>query len=250
MLVLAGFALNLFLFFMALRDKFTRPNGKPLLVCVLVGCGVVCAIVDFSLIALSRPPLFLSLVSLLFLGLSQLIFYAAIRATAEQRLSLAFSADLPVHLNQSGIFNHIRHPFYLSYLLTWLAAATIVTGWPALFALLMMTAFYLIAAIREERKFSASPLAAAYRHYQNQTGMFFPRISFTGRDLSRSAPNNEELEKSSPGYIGKEKATLRTVANWGIVASIILVIVLPFYASCHKSKLSYTPEPKQQSNHR
>ena len=108
---------------------------------------------------------------------SSLLFRAAVRATAAHKLTWAFSTDAPMHLNQSGPYRLIRHPFYTSYILLFAAGipATELRWLPAL-ALVGMTGVYLHAIRTEEQKFANSALAAAYAAYKAQSGMLWPML--------------------------------------------------------------------------
>ncbi|WP_292999772.1 methyltransferase [Nevskia sp.] len=108
------------------------------------------------------------------LGLSLSLFWWAIAANRRKPLSFAFSEDLPEHLVAEGPYRYIRHPFYTSYLLTWLAAG-VATG-SAFMALpfAVMAPMYFTAARVEERKFSSTALNRDYDRYRAGTGMFLP----------------------------------------------------------------------------
>jgi len=121
---------------------------------------------------------------------SHKLFSESVRATRNSRLSVAFSTDAPTFLNQSGPYRAVRHPFYVAYTLSWTAAA-VASAHPASFAILLfMLAFYFIAGRLEERKFLASPHAAAYEHYRRRAGMFLPRLVWKS--------NNRHVLPSSP----------------------------------------------------
>lgn len=187
LLLLAGFAWNVVLFARALRRNFTRPGGVPLLMLWLAVCGTVAIVVDGWLLATVEVQLVFALIGLALVMLSQVVFQAAVRATAQHRLSLAFSADAPAHLNDRGIYARVRHPFYLAYTLNWLGAATATRHGAAFLLLALMLGFYIAAARREEQKFLQSPLARAYNTYRRQAGMFLPKI-FRQPNLSQK-PN-------------------------------------------------------------
>lgn len=107
---------------------------------------------------------------------SAALFAWALSGVRRGQLTAAFSGDRPRQLITRGAFRWVRHPFYLAYLLghalPWLAARSV---W-ALPGLLLMAAIYWRAATLEERKFLASPLAAAWRRYRRRTGRFLPRL--------------------------------------------------------------------------
>src|SRR5581483_9734062 len=84
------------------------------------------------------------------------------------------SSDLPARVTQHGPYRYVRHPFYASYMLVWIAGP-IAAGRPWLLSTtLVMLAIYIAAAKSEERKFEQSALAAQYESYQARTGMFAP----------------------------------------------------------------------------
>lgn len=174
--MLAAFAWNVIVFTRALSSAFSRPEGVPLLMRALAACGTLATLLDGWLLWSAAAGWPFLIAGLVLLALSQWIFRSAIRATAAHKLSLAFSTDVPTGLNQSGIYRRVRHPFYLAYALTWLAVVVGTLHPCALLALALMLGFYLTAAQREEGKFLGSPLAAAYRDYQGQSGMFLPRL--------------------------------------------------------------------------
>lgn len=107
---------------------------------------------------------------------SFVLFWSCIRVNRERPFSLAFSTDKPQHLMARGPYRVVRHPFYLSYSLGWIAGI-IASGraW-LLLSLAVMGTIYYRAAVAEERKFASSRLAAAYADYQRRTGMFIPRL--------------------------------------------------------------------------
>jgi protein-S-isoprenylcysteine O-methyltransferase Ste14 len=172
--LLAVFVWNVLVFTRALRSAFSRPEGVPPRMRMLAACGFLATMVDAWLLWSGpiRWPGFLA--GLMLLAISQWVFRAAVNATARHKLSLAFSGDVPTQLNQSGIYGRVRHPFYLAYTLTWLGAVIGTLHPGSVLALAVMFTFYLTAALHEERKFLASPLAAEYRAYRGRTGMFFP----------------------------------------------------------------------------
>lgn len=175
LIVLTGFGWNVFLFTRALRTGFTRPEGVPPLMRALAICGTIATLGNCWLVWITTVTFPLAAIALLLLSVSQLVFRAAVKATVQHKLSLAFSGDTPTQLNQTGIYRQVRHPFYLAYTLTWLAIAIYTTQMGALAVVAMMLTFYIAAARREENKFLRSSLSADYRAYQNQAGMFFPK---------------------------------------------------------------------------
>ena len=108
---------------------------------------------------------------LVLLSLEIALFWWAVRATRVRRLTLAFSADRPGFLHESGPYAWVRHPFYISYVLFWIATALLSPGWAHWLVPAVMTAVYVGAARMEEAKFAASDLAAAYERYKSRTAL-------------------------------------------------------------------------------
>jgi len=75
-----------------------------------------------------------------------------------------------------GPYRYVRHPFYLSYSLFWLAGAVAVPYWPMIVGSLGMLTLYYRAAAQEEQTIARSGLSAEYEAYKRTTGMFLPRI--------------------------------------------------------------------------
>ncbi len=108
------------------------------------------------------------------------LFFWAVRTTRRARPALAYDEAKPDALFRDGPYRHVRHPFYLSYLIFWLGTALATPGllpWAVPF---IMLATYRDAALREERSFEDSPLAISYAQYRAQAGMFLPRPAFRG----------------------------------------------------------------------
>lgn len=108
--------------------------------------------------------------------LSLILFWWTIRTNRKRPLTLAFSEDKPEHLVKEGPYAWVRHPFYTSYTIAWIAGV-IATAYPLLIVtVIAMLAIYVRAAHLEEGKFATTPLAAEYEAYTRRTGRFFPRI--------------------------------------------------------------------------
>lgn len=108
--------------------------------------------------------------------ISFVLFWSAIAATRQQRLTLAFSTDAPQHLLTSGPYKMVRHPFYTAYILFWLAGTVAFWQLWLLPSAAIMTALYVQAARAEENKFCNSSLQNAHNLYKKHTGMFFPKL--------------------------------------------------------------------------
>ncbi|MCB5945402.1 isoprenylcysteine carboxylmethyltransferase family protein [Acidocella sp. KAb 2-4] len=103
------------------------------------------------------------------------VFATAILASRRTPPTLAYDTDAPNFLLKHGPYRYVRHPFYLAYVLFWFGTALAVHSLAGWLAPVVMTALYVDAASREERKFATSDLAASYAAYRARAGMFWPR---------------------------------------------------------------------------
>lgn len=88
---------------------------------------------------------------------------------------LVFNNDID-RLKTDGPYGLVRHPFYLSYALTW-GAMTLSTDLPIQWiTLVYLLAFYFLSARREEKALLRSAYSEEYGKYRSEVGMFFPRI--------------------------------------------------------------------------
>lgn len=102
------------------------------------------------------------------------LFWWSVKTTIPRRLTLAFDDDLPSFLHRGGPYRWIRHPFYASYILFWIATSLATPGALAWIVPVGFGAAYVMAANKEERKFGVSCLAAEYACYRSRTGMLLP----------------------------------------------------------------------------
>jgi protein-S-isoprenylcysteine O-methyltransferase Ste14 len=113
--------------------------------------------------------------SLLLCFTALVIFWTAVRANRRRPLNWAFEPDKPSHLIVTGPYRWVRHPFYLSYMLCWVAPAVACAAPALLLPGAVMLILYWRASSREESNFLNSPIAPQYRSYQDQAGRFWPK---------------------------------------------------------------------------
>jgi protein-S-isoprenylcysteine O-methyltransferase Ste14 len=154
---------------------FVQPSGSTPGMKLISGCGVVFGALHFVAIfvpnSISTERGYLG--ALLYIW-SAGLFWWAIKTNAAARLSAAFSDDLPVHLVEEGPYRFIRHPFYCSYVLAWLAGTIATARWWLLPTVVVMVGIYWRAARTEEAKFSRSSKAAEYENYRARTALLVP----------------------------------------------------------------------------
>ena len=76
----------------------------------------------------------------------------------------------------SGPYRVVRHPFYTSYLIFWVAMTLGAWSVWGIAVLVLLTAMYTVAARTEEAKFAATPMAGEYAEYRKRAGMFWPKL--------------------------------------------------------------------------
>ena len=117
-----------------------------------------------------------AVVGSMFYLISLFLFYWAIQATLQYRLTLAYSTDEPQFLLKTGPYSFIRHPFYMAYSIFWLAGFVATQNWWLVLSITVMTFLYYQAAKMEEEKFLSCQLFQNdYAEYRKQTGMFLPK---------------------------------------------------------------------------
>jgi protein-S-isoprenylcysteine O-methyltransferase Ste14 len=84
--------------------------------------------------------------------------------------------DAPVQIVTWGAYAKIRHPFYTSFLLAFLAGVIVFPHAITVFCLAYGAIALTLTAKREERRLSASEFGDEYRAYMATTGRFFPGI--------------------------------------------------------------------------
>ncbi|MEO0897729.1 MAG: methyltransferase [Bacteroidota bacterium] len=108
--------------------------------------------------------------------LSSTLFWWCIQVNSEKKLTAAYDSNSPEHLMKKGPYALIRHPFYTSYMLTYIGGALGSKLWWALIPVIIPIFVYYHASNFEERKFSQSGLHQAYLEYKKQAGRFLPRL--------------------------------------------------------------------------
>lgn len=102
------------------------------------------------------------------------LFVFALSESRGGGLLLAFSPRTPPEIIEHGIYAHVRHPFYLSYMVFWWG------WWPlnyfhpvSLLLAALMTVIYVVAA-RKEELLLAYRFGARYVDYTRRTKQFVP----------------------------------------------------------------------------
>jgi protein-S-isoprenylcysteine O-methyltransferase Ste14 len=172
--VLVALVLTSAAFLAGVRVAFRRPAGSHPYRASRVSGGILVA--EALAIAAAPVPRGRALAAVLMLGAALALFLWAVWTNRRHKLALAFTGAAPEHLQAGGPYRLVRHPFYASYLLAFLAGG-LAAGTPWIVPAVAAGAWtYWRAARGEEEAFAGSPLADAYRRYAERTGMFAPRL--------------------------------------------------------------------------
>jgi protein-S-isoprenylcysteine O-methyltransferase Ste14 len=109
------------------------------------------------------------------------LFLWACAATRLDRPALAFSRSDPFRLFDAGPFRFVRHPFYMSYLMFWLACALATSSFLVITVTISLIIIYSAAALQEQNAFLSSALRPEYEAYRRTTGFFWPKLRFRNR---------------------------------------------------------------------
>ncbi len=159
----------------AMRNFFVKPERMTPGLRVTLAAGFVFSLTHFVVLFRTSDIQLIPAIAAATLYCTALgLFWWTIASHRVQPLAACFSRNEELHLVQHGPYRLVRHPFYCSYLLTWLAGA-VATLNPVLgLTFVVMFFLYLAAARNEESKFATSSLAEAYSQYRRSTGQFFP----------------------------------------------------------------------------
>jgi protein-S-isoprenylcysteine O-methyltransferase Ste14 len=148
---------------------------------------------------------------------SLLLFWWSVWASGRQSLDLFFANRIPESLLAHGPYRFIRHPFYTAYSLAWVGGTVAANQPLLLLTVVLNVAIYVKAARLEERRFSQSSLAPAYRAYQRRTGMFWPRF-FPSRVIP--TPPQPKLNSPYPRHTGRQAVLSGAAGAQGVAEHV------------------------------
>jgi protein-S-isoprenylcysteine O-methyltransferase Ste14 len=162
----------------ALQDFFvdSRTNNPRLRALQDVGVGL--AVTHFGVLMLrgSAGPNS-AIAGIAMYVAATLLFLSALEAARRVPLPRTLVAEpMPKAVITSGPFALVRHPFYISYALAWLAAPVATHGPLIALTALVAIAVYAFAARREEEQLEQR-FGDSYRNYKRGTGMVLPSFS-------------------------------------------------------------------------
>jgi protein-S-isoprenylcysteine O-methyltransferase Ste14 len=153
--------------------KIETPSSRisSLMYDPVVGIHVVVTLFSFSTGKEFHASIGVLVLLLYSLGVG-LFWWAALTA---KQLEFAFSSNVG-NVVITGPFAIVRHPFYLSYTLIWLANSLLFNSIYLWITLIYLTAFYINSAQTEEKVYLKSRYSKEYQDYSQNVGMFLPRI--------------------------------------------------------------------------
>jgi protein-S-isoprenylcysteine O-methyltransferase Ste14 len=152
-----------------------RRLGKPSRAMILTGLAAT-GFAIVNLFALGLRPCRFMLPAVALYASSAVLFWWSVRVT-RQKLAACGQGSVSKEVVSDGPYRFIRHPFYTSYNLAWIAGF-LATGWCLLaFVALLMALLYDRFATEEERGLLLSGLGASYERYRSRTGKYLPWVT-------------------------------------------------------------------------
>ncbi len=111
-----------------------------------------------------------------------------------------FASDAPDCLIREGPYRYVRHPLYLSYMLTFVATLVATQNIIVLGLLIATTLVYFRGATLEESLFTSGHFASQYEAYRARTGMFLPAPLKLARDHGAGGVGPPAHEGASAPY--------------------------------------------------
>jgi protein-S-isoprenylcysteine O-methyltransferase Ste14 len=171
-----GLTACLLSFQLALDRHFVRAGRMPRAAMALAILSTAVYAVALVRLWMAGAPssAFSAAAAVVMLG-SFLLFHVTRRGSPSRCLPVAFEAAAPRRLATEGPHRFIRHPFYVAYMLYWVAVVLSAPYMVTLAGAASIIVIYVVTAAREEQRLLNSPLGAEYREYQRRTGRFIPR---------------------------------------------------------------------------
>ena len=135
--------------------------------------GMVCVLVMGLFYGLLVPAAVCGAI----LALVAVLLYEWTRRTViDRNFFIGLSGEVPGAVCDVGPYSYVRHPFYLSYMVAFIAVAVAFPSLIVSGVCLVNIGLFVYMAIDDERVLLGSPLGADYRAYRGRVGMFVPRF--------------------------------------------------------------------------
>jgi protein-S-isoprenylcysteine O-methyltransferase Ste14 len=128
-----------------------------------------------------RDQLIFAGLSLALIVFAQILFVWAMRHSRKEELTLALDPEMQSEsIIKTGPWRYMRHPFYASYVIFWMACALATQNIISVIVFVTLSGIYTYSALREERVLSTGPLRKEYIAYRDSVGFFYPRLPLGG----------------------------------------------------------------------
>jgi protein-S-isoprenylcysteine O-methyltransferase Ste14 len=84
---------------------------------------------------------------------------------------------VPGAVCDKGPYHYVRHPFYVSYMMAFVAVAVAFPSLVVSGVCLLNIGLFVYMALDDERVLLASAIAVDYERYKMRVGMFLPRFA-------------------------------------------------------------------------
>ena len=163
------------------KDTFIRREPSP--GAVWGQCAFMSGIMAIAWVGLfGGLSLGIATVGALALASGSVVLYEWTRRTVgPQHLFIGLSGQVPGAVLETGPYRHLRHPFYLSYLIAFAAVALAMRSRLGTAVLAANVALFVVMALHDEATLARSPLAGAYADYRRRVGvlLMLPRRART-----------------------------------------------------------------------
>lgn len=114
------------------------------------------------------------------LAFGAVILYEWTRRTViDRNFYVGLAGEVPPALCGAGPYHYVRHPFYVSYMVAFVAVAAAFPSLIVAGVCVLNIGLFVYMAFDDERVLHQSPLAADYESYKVRVGMFVPRFERT-----------------------------------------------------------------------
>jgi len=136
--------------------------------------GMVCVLVMGLFYGLLVPAAVCGAV----LALSAVVLYEwTRRIVIDRNFFVGLAGEVPPAVCEVGPYRYVRHPFYLSYMVAFVAVAVAFPSLIVAGVCLLNIGLFVYMAVDDERVLLGSALGADYKSYKMRVGMFTPRLA-------------------------------------------------------------------------
>ncbi|MCC6915421.1 MAG: isoprenylcysteine carboxylmethyltransferase family protein [Rhodospirillaceae bacterium] len=160
----------------AIKSLFQRQSAVPIPMRWLNILGISFFVLHLIAIWLSATYNVGSVIGIALYSAAFMLFWWSVPYARREGLAIAFSQSQSRSILKSGPYKFIRHPFYLSYLMFWIAGVFVSQNVVLLISVVVMGAFYISALKSEEAELLKSRLGYEYAEYRERTGALWPRL--------------------------------------------------------------------------